>query len=303
MRPPDGRASAVPVSASSAAGPAAPCPPGTKAVSGTITGEDGRALNVLVGIDAVDSSGQKLAMDGSRAPALPYTTVLRLNPTLPPEGRPPMPSDATTFSACLPSSTHHGNIELYPKNQRGTTTQTRYGNAMRPLPAPGPWPGLALKLPLVCAVHPQGTGRVSGTVKAAGVLAQPTRGPAWALGPNPQGIWGFAAGSRFTVGSYTTQELASGTNYDVRITYNAMTTRRTGIAVHACATTRLDLDCIGDASPSRARCSPGTAAPSWSSARLPAPSCTAARTRRRAAAGGTGSAWEARSSGTRLPPR
>jgi hypothetical protein len=110
-----------------------------------------------------------------------------------------------------------------------------------------------MRLPLVCAVDPvNGTGRVGGQTFAAGAPVLATRGPAWSTAANFQGIWGFAAGSYFTApNSYITQELAPGVNYDVRITYNGMTTRRTDVPASVCATTTWNLNFVGDALPTQ----------------------------------------------------
>ncbi len=230
------------------------CEAGKKAANGTVLGYDGRAVNTQVSIDAVNASGRKLNMDGTIKATATYTAMLRLNATLPPEGRDPKPGDRATWEFCLPANTDHAELEVYAKNESGVTTQTRYGSARRPLPSPGPWEGAAIRLPLVCAVDPvNGTGKVSGQTLAAGVPVLATRGPAWALAPNSQGIWGFAAGSYFAApDSYVTQQLAPNVTYDLRVTYNNMTTRRTDVAVRVCTTTTLNLDYIGDALPAQA---------------------------------------------------
>ena len=230
------------------------CESGTKAANGTVLGHDGRAVNTQVSIDAVDAAGQKLNMDGTIRAAATYTATLRLNATVPPEGRDPRLGGSVTWQFCLPANTHHAEVEVYSKNESGVTTQTRYGNARRPLPSPGPWAGIGLRLPLVCAVdRVNGTGMVRGQTFAAGVPVLATRGPAWALGPNSQGIWGFAGGSYFTApNSYMTQQLAPRATYDLRVTYNNMTTRRTDVRVGVCATTTLNLDYIGDGLPNQA---------------------------------------------------
>jgi hypothetical protein len=229
------------------------CESGTKAANGTVLGYDGRAVNAQVSIDAVNAAGQRLNMDGTIRAAATYTATLRLNATLPPEGRDPGLGGSVTWQFCLPANTHHAEVEVYSKNQSGVTTQTRYGNARRPLPSPGPWEGIDLRLPLVCAADPvNGTGMVRGRTFAAGVPVLATRGPAWALGPNFQGIWGFAGGSYFTApNSYVTQQLAPRATYDLRITYHNMTTRRTDVRVGVCATTTLNLDYIGDGLPNQ----------------------------------------------------
>ncbi len=244
------------------------CPPGATVLAGTVDGLDGRALNALVGVHAFDADGVRLAADGSEAPpGLPWTTTVRLNRDLPAEGRDPVPGDVTNFVVHLPAAAERGTVEVHPLSPAGLTNQTRYASARLPFEGGGPWPEVALELPLVCgadggraeaaaAAGPeqragQGTGRVSGSLRAASVPVLGSRGTAWALGPNQDGIWGFAAGSIFTPGAYTTQELAGGARYEVRVTYNHTTTRIVGVAVRACAATALDLDFVGDGLPSQ----------------------------------------------------
>ncbi|HVD13101.1 MAG TPA: ABC transporter substrate-binding protein [Actinomycetota bacterium] len=228
------------------------CAPGAKVLAGTVEGQDGRALNALVGVHAFDARGQRLDAEGAPAPpGLPWTATVRLNQDLPAEGRDPRIGDVTTFSVQLPAATERGTVEVHPRSPAGLTVQTRYASARLPFEGGGPWPELALELPMTCPDSPNGTGRVGGSLRAASVPVLGTSGTAWALGPNPDGVWGFAAGSVFTPGSYTTQELAAGARYEVRVTYNHLTARTTGVAVRACATTALDLDFVGDGLPAQ----------------------------------------------------
>jgi ABC-type transport system substrate-binding protein len=228
------------------------CVPGAKVLAGTVEGQDGRALNALVAVQAFDPRGRRLDADGDPAPpGLPWTTTVRLNQDLPAEGRDPHPGDVTTFSVQLPAATERGTVEVHPRSPAGLTVQTRYASARLPFEGGGPWPEVALALPMTCPGSPNGTGRIGGGLRAASVPVLGTSGTALALGPNHDGVWGFAAGSVFTPGSYTTQELAAGARYEVRVTYNHLTARATDVAVRACATTALDLDFIGDGLPAQ----------------------------------------------------
>lgn len=226
------------------------CPPGAKVLAGTVDGLDGRALNALVGVHAFDADGGRLDADGSPAPSgLPWTATVRLNHDLPAEGRDPVPGDVTTFAVHLPAATERGTVEVHPLSRSGLPAQSRYASARLPFEGGGPWPAVAIELPLVRDGEVQRTGRISGSLRAASVPVLGSRGTAWALGPNRDGVWGFAAGSIFAPGSYTTQELAGGTRYEVRVTYNHTTARTVGVAVRAGATTAIDLDFIGDGLP------------------------------------------------------
>jgi ABC-type transport system substrate-binding protein len=244
------------------------CPPGAKVLAGTVDGLDGRALNALIGVHAFDADGGRLDADGSLAPpGLPWTTTVRLNRDLPAEGRDPVPGDVTTFTVHLPAAAERGTVEVHPLSPAGLTVQTRYASTRVPLEGGGPWPAVALELPLVCDAgrrrpqaagagpepppSGQGTGRISGSLRAASVPVLGSRGTAWALGPNRDGIWGFAAGSIFSGGAYTTQELAGGARYEVRVTYNHTTARVVGVGVRACTATTVDFDFIGDGLPSQ----------------------------------------------------
>jgi ABC-type transport system substrate-binding protein len=228
------------------------CPPGAKVLAGTVEGRDARAVNALVGVHAFDVRGQRLDADGAPAPpGLPWTVTVRLNQDLPAEGRDPQTGDVTTFAVQLPAATERGTVEVHPRSPAGLTVQTRYGSVRRPFEGGGPWPEVALELPMTCPASPNGTGRVGGSLRAASVPVLGTSGTAWALEPNQDSVWGFAAGSVFTPGAYATQELAAGARYEVRVTYNHLTARTTGVAVRACATTALDLDFVGDGLPSQ----------------------------------------------------
>jgi peptide/nickel transport system substrate-binding protein len=239
-------------------------PPGAKVLAGTVDGRDGRALNALVGVHAFAADGRRLDAEGSPAPpGLPWTTTVRLNRYLPAEGRDPVPGDVTTFTVHLPAAAERGTVEVHPLSPAGLTVQTRYASTRVPFEGGGPWPALALELPLVCdrrraqaaGAEPlpggQGTGRISGGLRAAGVPVLGSRGTAWALAPNQEGIWGFAAGSIFSSGAYTTQELAGGTRYELRVTCNHTTARVVGVGVRACTATTVDLDFVGDGLPSQ----------------------------------------------------
>ena len=120
---------------------------------GTIDGEDGRAVDALLGFDWLDAQGRRLNRDGClQSPACPlpsYGTVLRVNPDLVATGTADTATATTTFSVQPPPGAARLFLEVYPQDETHRTNEARYGHAMRhsvPLPHDGP---LAVHLPLV----------------------------------------------------------------------------------------------------------------------------------------------------------
>ena len=207
-----------------AAGPAhradAACAAGSRVISGSVRGSDGKALNVFIGLDVQDRAGHHLQLNGCTGGS-GYTTYLHLNRTLPPSGG---SSGQVTWRVGLPANAATAWIETYPKDTHGTTDTSFYGGSMRRKVAIGP--GVNLRLPVVCG-RPGGlTGGVHGYVTLHGQRIKPDRAIAWSMYPDTDPrtkILGFAIGSGADNGFYSIYKLARNQRYDVRVTITSPT--------------------------------------------------------------------------------
>ncbi|HEY2959283.1 MAG TPA: hypothetical protein VGM21_13920 [Actinomycetota bacterium] len=210
-----------------AAGPAhradAACAAAGRVISGGVRGSDGRAVNVFIGIDALDRAGHHLQLNGCTGGS-GYTTHLHLNRTLPPSGG---SSGQVTWRVRLPANAATAWIETYPKDTHGSTDTSFYGSSMRRKVAIGP--GVNLRLPVVCG-RPGGlTGGVHGYVTLHGQRIKPDRAIAWSMYPDTdpsRKILGFGIGAGASNGFYSVYKLARNQRYDVRITITSPTSGR-----------------------------------------------------------------------------
>ena len=219
-------------------------------VGGEIDGSDGRAVNALIGIDLQDASGQVLDKNGCvRSPDCPvnsYGVVVNVNRSLPSDGSSDTGTATIRWSAQLPSNTANIYIEVYPKNESGVTTESRYGHAMRHNIQVPTFEDIDLHLPLICT---QGgtTGSVQGTAVKNGAPIGLKRAIAWSIDQynatdRPTLGWNVGTSSS-TDGTYTIPNLASGQRYQVWTTNtDGDVHKEIGVAVSNCTDTTSDVD-------------------------------------------------------------
>jgi len=191
-----------------------------RSISGSVRGSNGRAVNVLIGLDVLDRYGRHIKLDGCLGGS-GYTAHLPLNQELPPEGG---SSGEVAWRVGLPANAATAWIETYPKNRSGITDTTYYGGSMRRKVAVGP--GVNLRLPVACGRTGGLTGGVHGYVTLHGRRIKADRAIAWSMYPDTDPrtkILGFAIGSGADNGFYSIYKLARNQRYDVRITVTSPT--------------------------------------------------------------------------------
>jgi len=173
-------------------------------IGGRIYGyPDERSLNALIGFDLLDSSNRKVDLNGLPCAAggscpSGYSAVEHINPTLPPEGSTDTTLDRT-WGRCASSRITNGFFEIYPKNESGVTTKTRYGAAahyFQPIVA-GTAYDILLRLPVTFEAAGGNTGMANGYITYQGHRVPPeniTRVRAFTLARGPEcGVEGFSA--------------------------------------------------------------------------------------------------------------
>ncbi len=229
-------------------GAPAPAPaPAEPALTGTIDGTDGRAVNALLGFDWLDAQGRHLDRNGcvqsEACPLRGYATVLRTNPTLPATGSADTSTATTTWSVQPPPGAVRLFLEAYPQDERLRTVEERYGHAMRhgvALPHDGPLP---LRLPLVRCDEGGAVGTVRGTATRDGAPAPLTRVVAWSLeafDPVSRPVLGWNIGTASADGTFVVPNLVADQRYQVWVTAADGAVRKSfGVAVPRCAETQL----------------------------------------------------------------
>lgn len=177
-------------------------------IAGTIHGyPDNRALDALIGVDAVDAAGNHIDRDGLRRDqgghfCGGYGWCFTVNPTLGAEGSDD-PAATRTWGdgagGCASSLVTEVFIEVYPKNAGGHTDFARYGEAAhyyQPITAGGD-NQVGLRLPLRDELGGN-TGYVNGYITLnGGAVPDPASNlviRAFTLGRGPEcGVEGFAA--------------------------------------------------------------------------------------------------------------
>ena len=217
-------------------------------VGGVIDGTDGWAVNALIGIDLLDASGQVLDKNGCvRSPECPvnsYGVIVNVNRTLTSDGSPDTSTATIDWSAELPPNTARIYVEVYPKNERGVTTESRYGHAMRhSVQVPTDFP-IDLHLPLICD-RGGATGNVRGTATKNGAPIGLKRAIAWSLDqyhPTDRPSLGWNIGTTTAEGTYVIPNLASGQRYQVwTTTVEGEVHKEVGVAISPCTDTISDV--------------------------------------------------------------
>jgi hypothetical protein len=219
-------------------------------VSGTISGEDGNYVNVMLGFDLQDSAHRTIGLNGCLNPS-GYAVHPHLNYCVSASGSPSAtipgaPADCIltkAWSVVLPSNAAYMYIEAYPKQVSssvniGITNQSHYGMSYRravPVMQPG---SRAMKLPVVCG---QGghTGNLTGRGTLGGRAAAVTHVNAWSMAADSDRlspILGMNTGQVNSDGSYTVNNLVPG-NYTLIATVGGVSKQVYNVPVRACATT------------------------------------------------------------------
>ena len=176
-------------------------------IGGPIDGSpDHHALNVLVGVDQVNASGQKIDADGipvgqpGSHPCGGYSWCDHPNPTLSAQGSADPDLDRA-WGRCVSADVVTAYIEMYPKGPSGVTDKSRYGSAAhytQPI-ASAAVNSIVLQLPVTWEAGHGNTGWAEGYLSYGGHRIPPeyiTRFRAWTQDPGTAcGIQGFSAGA------------------------------------------------------------------------------------------------------------
>ena len=222
-------------------------------ISGTVSGEDGYYVNVMLGFDLQDSQHRAIGLNGCLHPS-GYGTTIHLNHCITAYGsRTDAPTGASygdcqtlrgtkTWSVVLPSNAAYMYVEAYPKKESsaprfGTTDESKYGMSYRravPVLEPG---SRALKLPVVCGKGGH-TGSLTGRGKVGGAAAAVTSVNAWSMAADSDTlspILGMNTGHANSDGSYSVANLVPG-NYTLIATVGGVTRQVYNVPVRACTT-------------------------------------------------------------------
>ncbi len=236
------RASAVALAASLAAAGllSAGCTPvntGTRVISGTISGADGKIVDVLMGFDVLDAAGNKINLGGGPG----YSAMQRHNHCVGTSGATASQTcmfngqvtqvTGKSWSLVVPSNAVKVFIEVYPKaptptawldNYRGytgvaagTTNTTTYATSYRAgMTIGNGLSNVAVVIPKVCGTSGGTTGSLYGHISGwpighAGSIHT------WSFGPASAATQGFATSSVNSSGDYRIDGLQSGQAYGV----------------------------------------------------------------------------------------
>ncbi len=207
---------------------------GTKVISGTIQGADGKIVDVLMGFDVLDAYGRKMNLGGGPG----YSAMQRLNHCVPTYGANASQrcsfNGVTTqitgknWSIRLPASAVRVYVEVYPKaptptawlnNYRGytgiaagSTNTSTYGlTYKRDLSIGAGLSNVSIVLPKVCSAGGN-TGSLVGHINGwpAGAVGKVN---AWSMASNTLATQGFGMGTVNGAGNYRIDNLATGQRY------------------------------------------------------------------------------------------
>jgi hypothetical protein len=223
----------------------AACAAATKTVVGSISGQDRRFVDALIGFDVLDKYGKHIGATqgqssfgctGQRG----YGLTIRVNRDLPATGS--TTTGTKSWKAVLPANATHVYIEVYPQAAGyGGTDESRYGHSMR-RKIPVPYNATVnLRLPLLCSLGGS-TGVINGYVSKGGVRVAADRVAAWSMAadnnvPNP--VLGFNVGYSKSNGYYAVPNLAGNQKYTVQITEAGVMKQFYNVQVNACKGTYL----------------------------------------------------------------
>ncbi len=234
-----------------ALGPASPasaaCASKSTRLGGTIQGEDGRYMWVMLGLEYFDAAGRRLDANGCVMGAGQYSDLYRINRQLT-SGQ----GSATnvgiggatltkSWSMQVPNNAATVWIEAYPRTNdpyEAVSTE-RYGHAMRRA-VPLPNTNLDIRMPLNCAAGGQ-NGSIAGRLVVNGAPYDVPNIHAWNIDPhttNP--IWGWGDSPRNSRGGgyYRVEALAPNQWYTVwMIDSNGYTRKSPPLWVAPCTET------------------------------------------------------------------
>jgi hypothetical protein len=245
--------------------PEQPCSTGTRSISGTVTGEDGRFVSAQVSFELFDASGQLVDMDGCprRSAAYPATTLVNNRGTccfvLPAAGSESTPFEGVDLSTSwtltgIPDNVAQIWVETYTKRAGGqpNSSTERYGHSIRRVPfAEGDVSGIDIVQPLRCGLSGGGvsgsTGALTGAVYRDGQLVTPTRVSAFSTVPddgNGGAHLSFNVLGTHPTGRFLVDALAPGT-YTIFVTVGDLGRRIDGLRVEPCGTSIIDVAVSG----------------------------------------------------------
>ncbi len=217
-----------------------------KSISGKLSGDDGRAVNAVVGFTYVDEFGYRLDIRGCRLPGDAYGRVFHLNANAPDTGTVPTSRTSNAFFIDrIPSGVKEVWVETYPKDATGATSYRHYAGVYRPAVAPGT-ANLDLHFPVTCA-----SGGTTGAIVASYYVHGRRVTPSWVgywSETNTSSHMGYAL-SGSSPGGFVSPPLSSTTGfwgatqtYRVGVFYGTNVSWHTGLPVYPCRTTYLRLD-------------------------------------------------------------
>lgn len=233
------RIAAVTLVAATAAVGAVSCDPPAKSISGTITGADGRYVDVMIGYDVIDAAGNKIDMGYIKNG---YSDIQRMNHCVATDGSAtggtcPGTGRAITknFSLKLPSNAVKVYIEVYPKAPNatdwisvpgytgvatGSTNLSTYGRTFRrAIPVNGAVSNVSIVLPKVCPLPGGTTGSLAGHISGFGAGSV----TAWSMAADGTRSMGFASGTINSAGNYRIDTLTAGQRYGLIATSGGRT--------------------------------------------------------------------------------
>ena len=213
-----------------------------KAVGGTLAGDDGRAVNGVVGFTFVDEFGYRLDIRGCRLAGDAYGRVFHLNSYAGASGVTQTSATSNAFRVDrIPATVKEVWVETYPKAADGSTDYSHYTGVYEARVRPGTT-NLAMHFPVTCS---QG-GRTGAIVVSLAVGGQPVT-PSW-IGYWSEGSVNHKVGYALAsggLGTFTSPPLATNPVtstpelYQVVIDVNGRQVRRTDVPVYPCQTTSI----------------------------------------------------------------
>lgn len=228
------------------AGPpaSAACTSSYRTMTGTLLGSDGRYVNALMGFAFRNADRQPInATYGSASFGCTgqtgYGAIVKLNTRTPATGSTYGVKD---WSLKVPINAASVYIEVYPKNERYVTDESRYGHAMRRFAVPYS-SAVTIRLPLICSEGGT-TGGIWGYAKRGGVRAPLQRIAAWSLAPDnntASPILGWTVGVTGSNGFFHLANLAANQPYIILATMDGVTQHVWHVGVNPCRNTPIGI--------------------------------------------------------------